>query len=91
MRRTIFIVLACLTSTFVVAQVACPPPSDFCGEGTTWDDATQTCIVAFPSDSNFDGCVQLNDLLDLLSAFGAQCGAWQCGTAEWIGEDDASR
>ena len=79
MRRTIFIVLACLTSTFVVAQVACPPPSDFCGEGTTWDDATQTCIVAFPSDSNFDGCVQLNDLLDLLSAFGAQCGAWQCG------------
>lgn len=79
MRRTIFIVLACLTSTFVVAQVPCPPPSDFCGEGTTWDDATQTCIVAFPSDSNFDGCVQLNDLLDLLSTFGAQCGAWQCG------------
>lgn len=79
MRRTIFIVLACLTSTFVVAQVACPPPSDFCGEGTTWDDATQTCIVAFPSDSNFDGCVQLNDLLDLLSAFGAQCGSWECG------------
>lgn len=79
MRRTIFIVLACLTSTFVVAQVACPPPSDFCGEGTTWDDATQTCIVAFPSDSNFDGCVQLTDLLDLLSAFGAQCGEWQCG------------
>ena len=35
-----------------------------------------------PSDSNFDGCVQLNDLLDLLSAYG-DCGAeespWQCG------------
>ena len=34
------------------------------------------------SDSNFDGCVQLNDLLDLLSAYG-DCGveesAWQCG------------
>ena len=33
----------------------------------------QTCIVANPSDSNFDGCVQLNDLLDLLSAYG-ECG-----------------
>ena len=35
-----------------------------------------------PSDSNFDGCVELNDLLDLLSAYG-DCGAeespWQCG------------
>ena len=54
----------------------------FCGEGTTWDVASQTCIVANPSDSNFDGCVQLNDLLDLLSAYG-NCGAeestWQCG------------
>ena len=38
--------------------------------------------MANPSDSNFDGCVQLNDLLDLLSAYG-DCGAeesaWQCG------------
>ena len=54
----------------------------YCGEGTIWDSATQTCIVAIPSDSNFDGCVQLNDLLDLLGAFG-NCGAeaslWQCG------------
>ena len=53
-----------------------------CGEGTVWDDDSQTCIVANPSDSNFDGCVQLNDLLDLLSAYG-NCGAeesaWQCG------------
>ena len=42
----------------------------FCGEGTMWDDLSQTCIVKTPSDSNFDGCVQLNDLLDLLSAYG---------------------
>ena len=53
-----------------------------CGEGTVWDSASQTCIVTNPSDSNFDGCVQLNDLLDLLSAYG-DCGAeesaWQCG------------
>ena len=42
----------------------------------------QQCVVANPSDSNFDGCVQLNDLLDLLSAYG-DCGSeesvWQCG------------
>jgi uncharacterized protein (TIGR02145 family) len=54
----------------------------FCKEGTVWDEDIQGCIVANPSDSNFDGCVQLNDLLDLLSAYG-DCGAeesaWQCG------------
>ncbi len=37
---------------------------------------------ANPADINFDGCVQLNDLLDLLSAYG-DCGSeeslWQCG------------
>ena len=51
--------------------------SSLCGEGTVWDNESQTCVVANPSDSNFDGCVQLNDLLDLLSAYGT-CG-WQCG------------
>ena len=51
--------------------------SSLCGEGTIWDNASQTCIVANPSDSNFDGCVQLSDLLDLLSAYGT-C-EWQCG------------
>ncbi len=53
-----------------------------CGQGTIWDEVSQTCIVANPSDSNFDGCVQLNDLLDLLSAYGdcaAEESPWQCG------------
>ena len=54
----------------------------FCHDGTEWDEDLFKCIVANPSDSNFDGCVQLNDLLDLLSAYG-DCGAeespWQCG------------
>ena len=54
----------------------------YCKEGTVWDEVVQGCIVANPSDSNFDGCVQLNDLLDLLGAYG-DCGAeesaWQCG------------
>ena len=53
-----------------------------CGLGTVWDEISQTCIVANPSDSNFDGCVQLNDLLDLLTAYGncaAEDSPWQCG------------
>ena len=62
--------------------VACDVATAFCGEGTSWDPETQTCIVANPADINLDGCVQLNDLLDLLSAYG-DCGAeespWQCG------------
>ena len=60
----------------------CAALATACGEGTIWDEDSHTCIVANPSDSNFDGCVQLNDLLDLLSAYG-DCGAeesaWQCG------------
>ena len=62
--------------------VACDIATAFCGEGTTWDPVSQTCIVAIPSDSNFDGCVQLNDLLDLLGAYGvceAEESIWQCG------------
>ena len=61
---------------------SCETLATACGEGTIWDTESGTCIVANPSDSNFDGCVQLNDLLDLLSAYG-DCGAeespWQCG------------
>ena len=61
---------------------SCCPGPGCCHTGTAWDSDLQQCIVANPSDSNFDGCVQLNDLLDLLSAYG-DCGAeesaWQCG------------
>ena len=53
-----------------------------CLEGTIWSEELGGCIVANPADINLDGCVQLNDLLDLLSAYG-DCGAeesaWQCG------------
>ena len=66
----------------------------FCHDGTEWDEDLFKCIVANPSDSNFDGCVQLNDLLDLLSAYG-DCGAeespWQCGDPiEYQGYDYAT-
>ena len=42
----------------------------FCNEGTVWNEVTQGCDVANPSDTNFDGCVSMTDLLDLLSVFG---------------------
>ena len=59
----------------------CPGPG-CCHDGTTWDMELQKCVVANPADTNLDGCVQLNDLLDVLSAYG-DCGAeeapWACG------------
>ena len=61
---------------------SCCPGPGCCHAGTIWDSELQQCVVANPSDSNFDGCVQLNDLLDLLTAYGdcdAEESAWQCG------------
>ena len=51
-----------------------------CGPGTVWDESIQLCIVANPSDTDFDGCVSMTDLLDLLSVFGT-CNEipWSCG------------
>ena len=46
----------------------CGPES--CGVGTIWEEETQTCVVAYPGDLNFDGCVQLSDLLNFLTAYG---------------------
>ena len=45
-------------------------PDTVCGEGTSWDSELGQCVVTYPSDSNFDGCVDLNDLMDLLSDYG---------------------
>ena len=54
----------------------------FCLTGTVWSEDMGGCIGDGSGDINLDGCVQLNDLLDLLSAYG-DCGAeesvWQCG------------
>lgn len=64
-----------------VCDYSCCPGPGCCHEGTIWDSNLQQCIVANPSDSNFDGCVQLNDLLDLLGAYGncaATESAWEC-------------
>ena len=51
-----------------------------CGPGTVWDASIQLCVGANPSDTDFDGCVGMTDLLDLLSLFGT-CNEipWSCG------------
>ena len=54
----------------------CPGPG-CCSEGMFWDWDSLACYVSKPADINMDGCVQLNDLLDLLSAYG------DCALAEW--------
>ena len=59
----------------------CPGPG-CCGEGMFWDWNLGECAITNPADINLDGCVQLNDLLDLLTAYGdcsAEESAWQCG------------
>ena len=69
-------------SSAILDDGTCDPFTCKCLEGTIWSEELGGCIVANPADINLDGCVQLNDLLDLLSAFG-DCGAeesaWHCG------------
>ena len=60
----------------------CCQGSECCGVGTYWDEATQTCIVTNPTDTNFDGCTDLNDLMDILSAYG------DCAVAGFTCGDD---
>ena len=54
-------------SSVQVVQIDC---DGFCGEGTHWDAEAQECIISVPSDTDFDGCVSMTDLLDLLTVFG---------------------
>ena len=51
-----------------------------CGPGTSWDSSSGACVINNPSDTDFDGCVSMTDLLDLLSVFGT-CNEtpWTCG------------
>ena len=52
-----------------------------CGPGTTWNQDSGTCEVANVSDTDYDGCVGINDFLIHLSNFGSGCGpepAWAC-------------
>ena len=61
---------------------SCEALATACGEGTIWDAVTSTCLVANVSDTDFDGCVGINDFLVHLSNFGSGCSpepAWACG------------
>ena len=73
---------------------SCCPGPGCCFDGTTWDYNLEQCVPSNSADINNDGCVQLNDLLDVLSAYG-NCGAeesaWQCGDPlEYQGYDYAT-
>ena len=59
---------------------SCDYASCHCLEGTVWNEELGGCVVANPSDSDFDGCVGMTDLLGLLSVFGT-CNEipWSCG------------
>ena len=54
-----------------------------CLDGTIWSEELQGCVVANPSDTDFDSCVGMTDLLNLLSVFGtcaeAEAAEWNCG------------
>ena len=71
---------------------SCCPGPGCCLDGQHWDWQLNGCVITNPADINLDGCVQLNDLLDLLSAYG-DCvgddedgtegegdGLWSCGS-----------
>ena len=73
---------------------SCCPGPGCCTQGMFWDWELSGCYNINPADINLDGCVQLNDLLDLLSAYG-DCGAeeapWACGDPlEYQGYDYAT-
>ena len=62
-----------------------------CGEGTYWDAVNEECAVLMPSDANFDGCVGMIDLLDLLTVFGTcpEVGLEHpCGEGAFLPGDD---
>jgi uncharacterized protein (TIGR02145 family) len=55
----------------------------YCGDGTVWDDITSTCVVAYPSDVDLDGCTGIFDVLEVLANFGgcypSDPEIWTCG------------
>ena len=60
---------------------SCCPGPGCCSVGHYWDWELEQCFDINPTDTNLDGCTDLNDLMDILSAYGG-CGAvetpWQC-------------
>ena len=80
--KHILTLAALVFATACYGQEVCPELWTACGEGTVWDEVSQTCVVANVSDTDFDGCVGINDFLVHLSNFGFGCGSevvWTCG------------
>ena len=57
--------------TVQVTFIDCSQLSGLCGPGTVWDPVNEQCIVAIPTDTDFDGCVTAGDVLNLLATFGS--------------------
>ena len=78
----------------IIDDGSCHFNCQFCLTGTVWNEELGGCIGDGSGDINLDGCVQLNDLLDLLSAYGncaSEESAWQCGDSlEYQGYDYAT-
>ena len=58
----------------------------YCGEGTVWDESSGECIGynPCPKDLDGDGVIGIEDLLQLLNAFGTECpDAEEPSTSEW--------
>ena len=75
--------VACAEGTVWNSQTQqCLPvePPNPCGEGTIWDAESEKCVVFMVSDADFDGCVGMSDLLELLTNFGTCMELpWACG------------
>ena len=58
----------------------CPGPG-CCDAGMHWDSELGMCQITNPADVNVDGCVQLSDLLGILSTYGTcnDGSSWSCG------------
>ena len=63
---------------------SCCPGPGCCDVGMYWDWDLGMCQITNVADTNLDGCVQLNDLLDVLSAYG------DCGAEEEVTEHPCS-
>ena len=68
-----------------VCDYSCCPGPGCCSIGHYWDWNLEKCLDVIPSDTDFDGCVGMTDLLDLLSVFGTcteedpEETEWSCG------------
>jgi uncharacterized protein (TIGR02145 family) len=49
---------------------SCCPGPGCCSVGHYWDWELEQCFDINPTDTNLDGCTDLNDLMDLLAAYG---------------------